>query len=231
MRHPLGPARPAVPLQPSPRGVRVARAAVGATVLAVVVVDLLLVAPALPVFDLGNYLGQFTIVSNLFVAVAFLASAARPGRAADLVRASAVVAILATSVLFHLLLGAPGASGPVLNSLLHDAVPALALLDWLLVRGASAARWWHPLVTLVVPVLYFALTLARGAGTGWYPYPFLDPSGPDGYGALVGTLAPVLVAFLLLAALVVAAGRARDALASRRDGRMRETLENRGVVP
>ena len=195
--------------------VRALRGFLGVVVLAIVAVDLGLVAGALPAFDIGNYFGQFTIVSNLLVAASFLLGALRPGRAAELVRASSVVAILATSVLFHLLIGTAGASGPVLNALLHDVVPALALLDWVLVRGRSDARWWHPLATLAVPVLYFVITLLRGAVNGWYPYPFLDASGPGGYAALVGTLAPVLVAFLLLAVLVVVLGRVRDALAAR----------------
>ncbi|PJJ72551.1 hypothetical protein CLV46_2123 [Diaminobutyricimonas aerilata] len=210
-----GPRRVRPPFPSSLRPVRVLRGVLGVVVLAIVAVDLGLVAGALPAFDIGNYFGQFTIVSNLLVAASFLLGALRPGRGAELARASAVVAILATSVLFHLLIGTAGASGPVLNALLHDVVPALALLDWLLVRGRAGVRWWHPLATLVVPVLYFGITLLRGAVIGWYPYPFLDASGPAGYAALVGTLAPVLVAFLLLAVLVVALGVARDAPAAR----------------
>ena len=54
--------------------------------------------------------------------------------------------------------------------------------------------------------------MVRGALTGWYPYPFLDPAD-GGYGPVAVTVAAILAFGVLLCVLVAVVG---DALRSRR---------------
>lgn len=192
---------------------RVARAALGAGGLAVISADVVGTVDAVGTIDVGNYLGQFTILSVLMTSILMLIGAARPsdGRAGVHLRAMALTGLGVAAVLHATLLGgAAGPSGELVNALLHTVVPVLALLEWLLVRSERPVRWVTPLIGLGFPVVFLALTLARGAIVDWYPYDFVDPSAQGGYAGLVGSLAIVLVAFLVVGGVVTALGALRD---------------------
>ena len=64
-------------------------------------------------------------------------------------------------------------------------------------RSYRAALDW-----LIVPLAYFAYSLLRGAAVHWYPYPFLNPMHPGGYGRVV-IYAVVLAVFMGLLALAI----------------------------
>lgn len=197
--------------------VALARAAIAALAIGTVIVDIVLTGVAEGGMDLGNHFGQFTVLSNVFVAVVMLLNVARrdrPPRWEPELRGSAVVAVVVAGILHALLLGGlPAASGPVVNVLLHTVVPTLAVLEWLLVPSARSPRWWAALAGLAYPTLYLGYTLLRGAIVGWYPYDFVDPTVQDGYGGLVSSLAIVLVAFLVVSAVVMLAGAVRQVVA------------------
>ena len=53
-----------------------------------------------------------------------------------------------------------------------------------------------PLLWLAFPAVYLGYTIIRGALTGWYPYPFLDPSQTDGYGGVAIWCGAILVIIL-----------------------------------
>lgn len=200
------------------RVVRIARIALALGGLAIVAADIVFTVEAQGSIDLGNFFGQFTILSVLFVSVATLvaASARREPRGWVHVRASALTALSVAAVLHATLLGgAAGASGPVINTLLHTVLPLVALVEWALVPSATRARPLTALAGLAFAVVYLAYTLGRGALVGWYPYDFVDPTGPAGYVGLVQSLAIVLVAFLTVGAAVAAIGMLRDRLARR----------------
>ena len=193
--------------------VRAARIALGLGGLAVVAADIVLTVRATGGLDVGNYLGQFTILSVLFVSVAMLVAAGAPRepRGWVHVRASALTALAVAAVLHATLLGgSAGASGPLINALLHTVLPLLALLDWALVPSTGRTRLLTALAGLAFAVVYLGGTLVRGALVGWYPYDFVDPTGPAGYAGLVQSLAIVLVAFLVVGALVMGIGMLRD---------------------
>jgi hypothetical protein len=50
----------------------------------------------------------------------------------------------------------------------------MMVLGWLLFGPRPRFDRRVLLWSLVWPVLWFGYTLARGAATGWYPYPFVD---------------------------------------------------------
>jgi len=144
---------------------------------------------------LWRFLGYFTVLTNLFVAVVATAYAARPDgpMAAPRVRLAAVVSIVLVGIIYALLLRnvwKPEGWQLVADRLLHQASPVLFLATWALAAragqgngglGASGlgmgrlgvrdAAW-----AMAPPVLYLAYALARGEADGWYAYWFLDPA-------------------------------------------------------
>ena len=168
----------------------------------------------------------FTISTNVLVAL--LAVLVATGRhPADrhgtapvwwrALRLGAPVCIAVVGVVYHLLLAdlvelTP--LGAVADAGLHTVVPVLALVGWawFTPRGLADAR--AALLALVYPVLWAVWTFARGAGDGWYPYPFVDVGVVGVDGAVRGVVGvTVLLAVLLTAAVLVdrAVGRRRRA--------------------
>lgn len=143
----------------------------------------------------------FTIQSNVLVAAAALLLVLRPGRDGALFRVlhlDALLGIAITGIVFWTLL-APlieheGVSYLV-NLGLHAVSPAAAVALWILVgpRGlvdrATIAR------AFVWPVAWIAYTLAHGAFTSWYPYPFLDAAAIGYVKSLVNIVLVLVLAF------------------------------------
>jgi hypothetical protein len=174
-----------------------------------------------------DFLLYFTIESNLLAGVVLAVGAVRllrrgplPGRGWTTLRLSATTYMMTTGVVYNLLLRGlptiPGASLPWSNEVLHVAVPALVLLDWLLAPDRRALGYGAVGRVVVFPLVWVAVTLARGPFTGnevtgaatYYPYPFLDPAtSAAGYGA-VAVWILVIAAFICgVALLLILAGR------------------------
>ncbi|MDI4664880.1 Pr6Pr family membrane protein [Xanthobacter autotrophicus] len=139
---------------------------------------------------LWRFLGYFTVLTNLLVAVVATAFALRPlsRLAAPRVRLVAVMSIVLVGVIYALLLRnvwKPEGWQLVADRLLHQAVPVLFLATWALAaRGGGDANGPGPVRlgvkdaawAMAPPVLYLAYALARGEADGWYAYWFLDPA-------------------------------------------------------
>jgi hypothetical protein len=193
---------------------RLARLGIAALAIGTVIADILLTGIAEGGMDLGNHFGQFTVLANVFVAVVMLLLVARHDRPLKWepeLRGSAVVALVAAGLLHAMLLGGlPAASGQVVNRLLHIVVPALAVLEWVLVASRRSPRWWAAFAGILFPSLFFVYTLIRGAMVGWYPYNFVDPTQPGGFPALFAGLPTVVLAFLVVSAVVMLVGALRQ---------------------
>lgn len=153
---------------------------------------------------LGRLVSYFTIQSNLLVAVTAVQLArdpARDGSVWRVVRVAAVVGITVTGVVHFLLLrpllDLEGANW-LADKLLHMVVPVLAVGAWLVAGPRPRAPWRTALTALAWPIAWLAWTLAIGAATGWYPYPFLDV-GAEGAAAVAATCAAVTLVFVALA--------------------------------
>ncbi len=97
------------------------------------------------------------------------------------------------------------------DRLLHLVVPLLAVIGWVVFGPRGRARTSDIGPFLVVPLVWLAYTLARGAIVDWYPYPFLDVNE---HGYAVVALNCVAVAALMLA-LAYGAVRLDDRLGHR----------------
>jgi hypothetical protein len=151
-----------------------------------------------------RYFAFFTILSNLFGAVLFLALAARSRttrtHAFDVLRGAAVLYLVITFIVVLVLLsGAELQVGvPWVDFVVHKLFPLVVVIDWLIDPPSTDVRlrdvaWW-----LVFPSVWVVLTLARGAADHWYPYPFLDPAN-GGYRSVAFHVGMILAGFLVIA--------------------------------
>jgi hypothetical protein len=75
---------------------------------------------------------------------------------------------------YHFLLHQPFRGLQGLSDVLHDAVPALALVYGFFYLRAHRQPWWSPLAWCLYPVAYFIYALVRGGLTEIYPYWFMN---------------------------------------------------------
>ena len=126
-------------------------------------------------------LSYFTVLTNLLVTVLVSARVARVSARSILSRpgtlAAAAVFIVVVGIIYSLLLRtlwAPSGIHKAADIILHDLIPVLYLLWWLLFAPKGGLTWSDPLKWLTYPLAYFAFALALGHFTGRYLYPFAD---------------------------------------------------------
>lgn len=166
---------------------------------------------------------QFTNLANLALGLVLITEAVRRRAALavwwDHLRGAAAFGLVMTGLIYYLLVAEPGELGrwdiEWSNLALHRILPSFALADWLVVTMTVRGGWGRPLAWLLFPIAYLVYTWTRGAFVGWYPYPFLDPQGEGGWGAVLPTTAMVLVAFLTVSLIVHLLGNFRASLAHR----------------
>ena len=85
--------------------------------------------------------------------------------------------------------------------------PPLFVLDWLAFVPKRELNWRVGLSAMGFPLVYLVWTLAHGAATGWYPYPFIDVV-ELGYPRALANIAGLVLVFLALEVALVGIGRA-----------------------
>ncbi|MET9909601.1 Pr6Pr family membrane protein [Streptomyces sp. NPDC006476] len=199
------------------------RLLVALVAVSAVTVDLLLGSPI-------RVLSHFTIQSSLFLAAVLTLSARRAWTARrplpSAVTGGALLYVVISALVYHLLLThtsppfslTGGTTAPtgwqwLTNQLLHTAVPAAAVLDWLLLTPPDRLHLRQAAPWLLYPLTYLAFSFIRGElilpGTrGRYLYPFLDVD-LHGYKGVLGNALLLGLAFYALAVLLVALDHAR----------------------
>ncbi|MGR6742853.1 Pr6Pr family membrane protein [Microbacterium sp. F1-18] len=168
----------------------------------------------------ANFFSFFTILSNVIAAVvlatAGVRSLTRPAEARSSLGLSAALAcattyMVITGVVYNALLRGitlPQGSEPVpwSNEVLHLIGPIFLVLDLLIGTRRRAVRWQVVWVVIAFPLLWVAYTLIRGPlvtnpTTGephWYPYPFLNPDNPGGWGMVAAYVVVIAIAFVVV---------------------------------
>ncbi|MCC5985599.1 MAG: Pr6Pr family membrane protein [Rhodobacteraceae bacterium] len=154
--------------------------------------------------------GFFTILTNTLVAVTFLRIAVTGQRPSYDWMSMLTVAMIMVAGVYHVMLAhLYDFSG--LNwwtdQMFHTVMPALTVWFWLMETTRSAPRAGRPVVWLAWPAAYAVYMLARGAATGWYPYPFMNPLATS-WGSVVQVLALFVAGAAVLALAAHALGRA-----------------------
>ncbi len=178
--------------------------------------------------DLGivNFFSYFTNLSNTIAAVVFIIGAVRLARDVpdtrtwSIVRFCSVVNMVFVGLVFNTLLAGLdlGPLIPWVNVTLHMVMPAIVLIDWLVLPPTVRPAWRDAWIGLVFPVVYSVYSLIRGPITGFYPYPFYNPAAVGGVGGLVLYLLALIVALAVLSVLLLGLGRICGRYRSREPG-------------
>ena len=162
-----------------------------------------------------TYIGYFTILTNVLVALALTADARGPRGTLSRfftrpdVHTAISMSIVIVAAIYNLMLRQlwqPQGWQIVTDNILHVVMPVLFLLYWWLAVPKATLRWPQVIHWQLYPAAYFAYVLARGAVDHWYPYPFLDVT-KLGYLLVLVDACAVLLVFVAVALLLVALGR------------------------
>lgn len=169
-----------------------------------------------PTFEIANFFSYFTIQSNLLAAIALLVGvwAGFTGRESnptwEVVHGAATAYMLTTGIVFAALLaGLPDEldlTEPWVNFVLHQLIPVIVVLDWLISPPHHRLAVRPALAWMAYPLAYFIYSLIRGPIADWYPYPFLDPDAAGGYLGVTAYAVGIAVLFVGLIWFVVTIG-------------------------
>ena len=98
---------------------------------------------------------------------------------------------------------------PWVNTVVHELMPIVIVADWLLDPPAQRISLKQGLLWLSFPLVWILYTLVRGAITGRYPYPFLNPTN-GGYASVAAYSVAIFVLLLVVYTVVVWLGNIRS---------------------
>jgi hypothetical protein len=175
-----------------------------------------------------NFFSFFTILSNCATAVVLIWAALRlllarsPRRRDTPALATALACVttymLITGVVYNVLLRAVSIGPDTVgwaNEVMHVVAPLFLLVDLFAAPERRGLPWSAALLALAFPIVWIGYTLVRApfitvptsGASGWYPYPFLDPSGPGGWPSVVLYIVGIAAAIIAVAFVVVWTGR------------------------
>ena len=127
-----------------------------------------------------RFFSYFTIQSNVLVAITATVLALRPaaaGRLFRVLRLNALFGITVTFVIYYVLLrpivDLDGVSKAT-DIGLHYVTPLMTVVGWFFVGPRPRIDENTLVLSMIWPTLYVLYTLAHGAASDWYPYPFID---------------------------------------------------------
>jgi hypothetical protein len=162
-----------------------------------------------------KFFSFFTILTNALAVAALLVPLIAPRStvgqflARPSVRTAITGYIIMVGTIYYLLLRdlSQRQGWPLFfERMLHYVTPPLFVLDWLGFVPKRDLNWRVGLGAMGFPLAYLVWTLAHGAVTGWYPYPFVDVA-ELGYPRVLANIAGLVLVFLALEVALVGIGR------------------------
>ena len=165
-------------------------------------------------FEPTEYFAFFTIQTAMINIVVLAVGgvmalrSARDTRLYTAIRASVFSYAIVTGVVYNLLLrNVPNSDGYVgpwwPNEALHVWIPIYIAVDWMLASGRARIAWSAMWLAVSYPLIWVGVTMLRGGADGWYPYPFLEPFGPNGVPGVVAHVVAIAVFIIGLTAIAV----------------------------
>jgi len=160
---------------------------------------------------LCNFLSYFTIISNTSIALAMTVAGIVPkstvGRfvSKPVVLSALALYIIIVALVYNINLRNTWAvSGwlSITDYFIHVFIPLAYVAYWFMYTPKKALAWKDVIFWLILPLLYLAYSLTRGAITSWYPYPFLNVT-QLGYPQVLINSAVVTLGFVLIGLLLV----------------------------
>jgi hypothetical protein len=170
-----------------------------------------------PIEGTIRFFSYFTILTNILVACSLTAviinAKSRLGIffSGNSVQTAIAVYIFVVGLVYNLILRklwTPQGLQLIVDNILHSAVPLIYVLYWIAYLPKENLNWKDAVRWLAYPALYFLWVIIFGALTSFYPYPFIDVNA-IGYAKMFLHAAVLLIVFLSLALLAVAAGKSR----------------------
>lgn len=190
------------------------------TIVAIIRIAVGLLAAAAVITQLGNSIGLgrnivnffsfFTIESNILgvfilLSLGLATLAGKSDERFAFVRGAVTLFMTMTGIIYVLLLAGHEAelqtTIPWVNFVLHYLMPVAFVIDWLLFPPKQHIRFTRALAWVIFPIAYLVYSLGRGAFTGWYPYPFLNPI-TNGWPQLIATSVVIALATIVLTWLI-----------------------------
>jgi len=178
---------------------------------------------ASPLSAVWRMLAFFTILTNLMVGIASAVSAIAPNSASGRLlagantRAGVVLYIGLVGIVYHVLLAGlwdPQGWQKIADLLLHTATPVMIAIAWIFFDAKKDLTLKALPQIIVYPVAYTVYAMIRGAGDGFYPYPFIDVS-ELGYARVLMNVVGLTAAFLFSGGLLILTGRALSSVGFR----------------
>ncbi|WP_062379364.1 Pr6Pr family membrane protein [Demequina pelophila] len=147
-----------------------------------------------------DFFGYFTIQTNLIAAGTLLVGApftghARPAWLEYLRACSAVYVVIVVAVYWPVLAPVSDDRWTWANLVVHGAVAAAMVGDWLVEGPRAPLPRAHLGALLAYPLAWCTIVLIRGATDGWVPYDFLHPGlGYGGIAVVIGAIGAAGVA-------------------------------------
>jgi hypothetical protein len=88
------------------------------------------------------------------------------------------------------------------DEMLHSVLPVLFVVYWWLFVAVRRLRWKTIPGWMLYPLFYCVFVMMRGASSGFYPYPFLDPVAV-GYREVMWTIGGMILLFFVVALALV----------------------------
>lgn len=157
-----------------------------------------------PAMGLVAYLGYFTVLTNVFVA---LVLSVRRFFSSPHTLACAAASIALVGLAYHVLLRHiwnPQGAQWLADVLLHYVTPLLYVAWWVFAAPRPALRWWSPWLWCLYPAGYLVYALMRGELLQVYPYPFIDVTAL-GYGRVALNALGLMLVFIVIAWVLVGA--------------------------
>ncbi|ERJ11483.1 Pr6Pr family membrane protein [Haloplasma contractile] len=158
-----------------------------------------------------NYLGYFTIQSNLLIAIWLTASCIYTKRNQDhflfkpIVKGGITLYISITGIIYVTMLAGlwePTGIRAIGVFILHYLTPLGAFIDWLIFEKKRAYKWDFILVWMAYPLGYLMFCLIRGPLVDYYPYPFINVS-VYGYNTVMMNAVKMTIFFILIGSVLV----------------------------